>query len=229
MDDILKALMGGASEQAGAPEMGGDALSDLLGGIMGGESGPQSQQDQPSNDMLGQLLGGLMGGESGSQSQQGQPSNDMLGELLGGLMGGGGQQGSGGIGDLLSAVLGGSGGVPGGQGAGSLLGSTLAENAGLSPTIAQTIISFFTARLLSSRLGGLTAGDVSDSTFQAGTSDQNTPDLDHLLEIMNDEQALNSHLKATGMSEELARHAGIDQDTASRGMQELLNLLAGQS
>src|SRR5512143_3291739 len=75
MEDIMKALM----ESATAPQpqqqsAGGDAMSQMLGGLMGG-----SQQGSAGGDLISQVVGGLLGG-----GQQGGSAGG-IGQLLGGL------------------------------------------------------------------------------------------------------------------------------------------------
>jgi len=108
-DDLLGSLIGGLTgqqEKEQAPAQPDDLLGSLLGGL-----GGQHQQAQPEatpqagSDLLGSLLGGL-----GGQQQHAQPEatpqagSDLLGSLLGGLSGQ--KPSSGGIGDLISSLLG---------------------------------------------------------------------------------------------------------------------------
>lgn len=94
----------------GSAQGGGDPLSDLFGGMLGGAGGGG----------LGDILGGLLGGGSGGSSSGGGGG---LGDILGGLLGGGGDDerdtrqptpapstntgatASGGIGDMLGGLL----------------------------------------------------------------------------------------------------------------------------
>jgi hypothetical protein len=140
--DLLSTLLNAAGSQSGSSQSGGDPLSALLSGLMGG-GGAQGAQ---GGDVLGSLLGGLMGGGGAQSAQQGAgdqaslmggsgaqgaQGGDVLGSLLGGLMGGGGaqsaQQGAGDQGSLM----GGSGaqGAQGGDVLGSLLGGLLGGGA----------------------------------------------------------------------------------------------------
>ena len=129
--DLLSSLLNAAGSQSDSSQSGGDPLSALLGGLMGG-GGAQSAQ---GGDVLGSLLGGLMGGGDAPSAQQsagylgslmggGGAQGAQGGGVLGGLLGGGGaqsaQQGAGDLGSLM-----GGGGAQGGDVLGSLLGGLL--------------------------------------------------------------------------------------------------------
>lgn len=75
MEDILKALMQTSGAQAPQQQQsgGGDAMSQVLGGLLGG-----SQQSGGGGDALSQVLGGLLGG---SQQTGASPASQMLGGL----------------------------------------------------------------------------------------------------------------------------------------------------
>ncbi len=106
MENLMKVLMDSAMQsqqqtqrpQAAQPQAGSDALSQVIGGLLGGQ---QSAPQQPAGgDMLGQLVGGLLGGAPQGGVQQQAPAQqsgggDMLGQLVGGLLGGGAQQAGG--------------------------------------------------------------------------------------------------------------------------------------
>lgn len=105
-DDLLGSLIGGLTGQQ-EKEQAPAQPDDLLGSLLGGLGGQQEKEQAPAqpDDLLGSLLGGL-----GGQQQHAQPeatpqaSSDLLGSLLGGL--GGQKPSSGGIGDLISSLLG---------------------------------------------------------------------------------------------------------------------------
>lgn len=76
MEDILKALMQSASAQQQPQQQSGgsaDAMSQVLGGLLGG-----SQQGGGGGDALSQVLGGLLGG---GQQGAGAPASQVLGGL----------------------------------------------------------------------------------------------------------------------------------------------------
>jgi hypothetical protein len=105
--DFLSALIGNLAKPKQEAEPAPSQPDDLLGSLIGGLTGQQEKEQAPAqpDDLLGSLLGGL-----GGQQQQAQPEatpqagSDLLGSLLGGL--GGQKPSSGGIGDLISSLLG---------------------------------------------------------------------------------------------------------------------------
>jgi len=99
---LINSMMG---MQEPAQASSGAANANLLGSLLGGLTGAQSQPSQPSG---GDLLGSLLGGLTGSQSQPSQPSGgDLLGSLLGNLTGAQSQPSQPSGGDLLGSLLGG--------------------------------------------------------------------------------------------------------------------------
>lgn len=74
---LAKQLGGGGQSTQSSASSGG--IGDLLGGLLGGDSGSNSV-----GDGLGDLLGGLLGGGSGSSGNSGGGLGDILGGLLGG-------------------------------------------------------------------------------------------------------------------------------------------------
>ena len=116
MEDLMKALMQSAMQSqpqaASQQPAGGDALSQVLGGLMGGGQQAMPQQSG-GGDMFSEVLGGLMGGGQQQAMPQQSAGGDMLSQVVGGLLGGAAQQG-GGTGDaLLGALEGIIGGQPG--------------------------------------------------------------------------------------------------------------------
>src|SRR5512143_3355905 len=87
MEDLMKALMQSAmqSQPQAAPQQpaGGDALSQVLGGLMGGGQQAMPQQST-GGDMLSQVVGSLLGGAA----QQGGGTGDALLGALEGIIGG---------------------------------------------------------------------------------------------------------------------------------------------
>ena len=94
---LINSMMG---TQEPAQAASGAAERSLLGSLLGGVTGSQQQQSQPSGgDLLGSLLGGLAGGTQ-------QPSQPSGGDLLGSLLGGQSNTDEGlDITDMLSAGL----------------------------------------------------------------------------------------------------------------------------
>lgn len=115
--DFLSTLIGNFAkpkQEEPAPTQPDDLLGSLIGTMTGQQSGTTATQ-QP-NDILNTLLGGYSGQKPPTQAQPAQPSqpgSDLLGSIFGGLTG---QQqespkpsSSGGIGDLISGLMGGGG------------------------------------------------------------------------------------------------------------------------
>jgi len=176
---------------------------------------------------MDELLKSVLGGMGGGQQQEPQSNNSSMAGLLGGLLGGGLMQPaqSGGMGDLLGMVLG-SGNQAGGMAAilGAVMGANntadnpfveaLVQKLGLSPAVAQVIVSFFMTKVM---------------TLMSGSQAQSSGfSLDKLLNIMGNDKAVESHLQSSGMSDELAQHAGIDSATAMSSLQELVKVAAAR-
>ncbi len=150
---LINAMMGA---QEPAQETSGAAETSLLGSLLGGMTGQQQQQSQPSG---GDLLGSLLGGMTGQQQQQSQPSGgDLLGSLLSGMTGQQQQQSQPSGGDLLGSLLGGMTGQQQQQSqpsGGDLLGSLLGGMTGQQQQQSQPL----GGDLLGSLLGGQSNAD----------------------------------------------------------------------
>jgi hypothetical protein len=95
----------------------------------------------------------------------------------------------------------------------------LAEKLGLSPQIAQMVVTFVLSKLLSGHSSK--AGVLADEG-QPGL------DLDHLMERMGSGEGLDAgYFESTGMTQELAEQTGLDPDTAARSLQEVFGALGG--
>lgn len=142
-------VFGGAEVPASGTDLGS-----VLGGMLGGGQGAQSQGQQTTGQASGGLggLGGLLdqlaGGAQNSQAQTGGASTGGLGDLLGSLAGaasggrGANQAGqAGGLGDLLGGLLGAAGGAGAAGGLGGLLGALTgaAGGAGAQPNNDQSL------------------------------------------------------------------------------------------
>jgi hypothetical protein len=127
-------------------------------------------------------------------------------------------QGAVGIGDILGAVLGG-----GSMGIGTSpllapIANLLANKLGLPPAIAQAVVAFVLAKLMSGSGGGVPAGRM--GLVEEG------PGMQDLLERAGSGQHLDKRtLAATGLPEELAQHTGLNVDTATQSLQQTLELL----
>jgi hypothetical protein len=246
MEDLLKGFLGGADSQARGRQAGGDPLSDLLGGILGGMTAPQGGGGGTGLD---DILGGILGG--GAQGAGGAS----LGDILGGILGGGAQgAGGAGLGDILGGILGGGGAAQAGGGIGmdDILGAilgrgganlgansflapivqALAEKLGLSPAIAQAVVGFVITKLLPGLLAGARAPAPSSTgrgRAVPSTQEGQGLDLDHLLGTMGAGQELEpAYLRSTGMVDELAQQTGLDPDTAMQSLQQVFGMFGAQ-
>ena len=221
MEDFLKAIMGGAAPQKKAQPQSKDPLSEMLKGILGGAG------QQPGGS-LEDILGG-----AGAQDAQGAGG---LAGILGGILGGGGAQGAQGAGDL-GGIL---GGILGGGGAG-LSSNTflapivegLAKKLGLSPAIAQAVVSFGIAKLLPALLGGATATPAPRPTKRRTTRRRKKEpqglDLDDLWGRMGSGQEIETtYFESTGLANELAQQTGLDTDVAAQSLQQLFGMFGQQ-
>lgn len=225
MEDIMKALMqssSGAPQQAGGS--GADAMSQMLGGLLGG-----GQQGGASADMLTQALGGLAGG-----SQQGGATGDLVSQVIGGLLGGG-QQGGGaaGAGQLLGGLQQIIGGTPGTSqplpmGGGNVnLGAgdpvmtliqpvvnQVAAKTGISPQIATLIASIALHYLLQSHpntpgASPLNLGSVMQSLASGRGIDAGT-------------------LQSSGIVNDVMQTTGMNQQQAVKSLNTTFKVLGGQ-
>ena len=129
----------------------------------------------------------------------------------------GASQGTTGIGDILGAVLGGGSSSIGASPLLAPIANLVSQKLGLPPAIAQAVIAFVLAKLLSGSSGG---GSGRMDLVQEG------PGMQDLLERASSGQRLDKRtLAATGLPEELAQHTGLDPDTAAKSLQQVLTLL----
>jgi hypothetical protein len=232
--DLLSSLLNAAGSQSGSGQSGGDPLSALLGGLMGGGEAQGAQ----GGDVLSSLLGGLLGG-GGAQSAQGAGD-------LGSLMVGGGAQGAQG-GDVLGSLLGGllGGGVPqGGQqmptaqaGISSHpflapIVNGLAQKLGLPPAIAEVVVSFALTQLLNSLMNRASTGGAQG--MQSFASPQRAGEgagdlqMEDISQRFQSGQAIDAkYLRSAGLSQQLADQTGLDHKTAAASLEQAFQLLGG--
>ena len=180
-EDLLKALLGAAQAQSGGQqEQGADPLAGMLGSLLGGgasQPGAGATGTDPLAGMLGSLLGGAAGEQGAGVPAQGGAD---MGSLLQVLLGGAGAapaaqaQAEAAPTDLLGALLGGGqAGVQASPQMGGLGGilqpilQGLAQNLGLSPQIAQIVVTFVLGTLLTGQIGGAAPGTATASTRRA--------------------------------------------------------------
>jgi hypothetical protein len=189
MEDILKTLV--ASRQQGSSAQGGDQMTNLIGGLLGGQSqgGVNLSDGIDAGDVAG-LLGGLMGASQKPEAESQQPAGG-----LSGMMG------------MLESVM-------GGQGAGQndpvmmmlqpFIGP-LAKKAGISPQIATIVVSFVAHKLL--------------AHHPTSGRDSNQFDLEQLLGQVSSGQVDSKLLRNSGMVKELSKKTGLDEATAEKSLQ----------
>jgi len=210
IEDLFNAMSSGEGSQSGG-QAEGDPLTDLLGGLLGGGTSSGAGD-----------LAGMLGGDS---SEQG----DSMAALAGMLGGGSPQQG-----DSMAAI---SGDILGGGGAGMGSNDLLApivdgisEKLGLPPNIARMIVAFVVGKLLSGQSGaGAASASISGQPLYADSAQPGGLELGDLLNQLGSGRSLDAdYLQSAGMNEELAQQTGLDPDTATRGLQEVFNVLGGQ-
>jgi hypothetical protein len=239
LDDVLGSISGSEAPAGGQSTPGaGDVLGSLLGG--GAPSGGMPSQGAGA-DVLGSLLGGLLGG--GGAPAGGMPSQgaggDVLGSLLGGLLGGGmspqggtpmpsqrgypPQQMPSAGGDPISSILGGLLGVNTGGGAGVIannpianafvapIAEALARKTGMAPGIAQVVVVFALTTLMSA---------ATQKATQKGFSPS-----DLVNKLATDGTVSQKYLKDSGLVAQLAQQSGLDQQTASKSLQQAFTAL----
>ncbi len=230
MEEILRGLLEGAAQgQRAAPQRqapSADPLTDILGGILGGSAAPQPRRSG-GGDPMAEMLEGILGG--GGAPASGGDIDPIMG-ILGGILGGGAPQarpqqaGAGGLADILGGILGG-----GSNRAANPIVNMLAEKLGISPMIANMIVSFFMAKLLSNKVGHMAPGAPREGmNVRPIRAERQGLDLDDLLDVMESGNDVNAQLDETGMTRDLAKYAGIDKGTASNGLQELLKIFGSK-
>jgi hypothetical protein len=198
MEDIMKALMQSSS---GAPQQsgdGGNAISQVLGGLMGGG------QQSGGADALTQVIGGLLGG---GQAGGSTPASQLLGglqQIIGGTPGSGQLTQSAGtmpsandpVMMLLQPVV-----------------NQLAAKANISPQIAMVVASIAVHYLLQSHpstpgSSPLNLGNVMQQLSSGNGIDQGT-------------------LQKSGMVNDVVQATGLKQDQAVKTLNTTFNVLGG--
>lgn len=220
MEEILKAILQGAMQQQSGnqPQKGqsADLIGDLIKGVLGGQS-PMPQKAPAPSSNAGATIGGI-------------DLNDLIGILMGGSQRSGVAQ-SGGISDLIGAILGGgnavgTNGVQGGARGVDPISQILSQKLGISPVIAQAIVTFFIGKFLLPKLQGVLQG--ASKSAQSGyqnKQDDTTINLDDLLDEADNPAALQTHFSNSGMAQELAQYTGIDEKQANVALQELVKIV----
>jgi hypothetical protein len=205
MENLMKALMESAAPtQQQAPQQqagGGDVLSEVLGGLMGGAQ--QSASQQGGGDMLSGVLGGLLGGGQGGNS-----GDQMLGaleQIIGGRPGQGqtlgvnqGAMNMGGMNDPVMMMV-------------QPIVNQLAAKAKIPPQIATVVVSIAVHYLLSSHPSTSTKAPMNLGSFMQELSSGNvSPDTLH----------------NTGMVKDVMEATGLDQQKAQSSLSTMFGMLA---
>jgi hypothetical protein len=202
MEDIMKALMQTSTGTQSTGSVGGDMLSQAIGGALG------STQQSGGGGGLGGLLSGLLGGGT-QQQQSAQPATQMLGALEQII---GGTPGSGQLGMNQGAV---------GMGANSpIMGllqpvvNQLAAKAGISPEIATVVTSIALHYLLQSHpstpgASPLNLSSVMQTLASGGQISPNT-------------------LQSSGMLNDVMQATGMNQQQATKSINQTFNVLGSQ-
>jgi hypothetical protein len=180
MEDILKALMQSSAPQQ-QPANSGDAMSQALGGLLGG-----SQQSGGGGDALSQVLGGLLGG---GQQTGSSPASQLLGglEQIIGAQSGAAAAPAPSTSDPLMVLL-------------QPLVNKLAAKVHISPAIATIIVSIVLKYLLKSHpstpdQSPLDLGSVMQTLASGGRLSEST---------LRSSGMVNEVVRATGMDERQA-------------------------
>ena len=253
LDGLLGAILGGNPAVQQHAQQQGVSIDDILGSIASGgqTSAPQMPSAPQGQGGMGDILGSILGGAMGGQTQQQQmPSSgqggmgDILGSILGGAMGGQtqqpqmpstGQGGLGPLGSILGAVIGG-----GAAGGGDLksIGISVAANAflapivnkiaaklGLPPSVAQAIVAFAVQKLVlgaTQQRAQTSTGSVAQPQAGAG------PNINDILQSLGQGQRVDRRtIKQLGLADELAANTDIDPSTAARGLQAVFDEFSG--
>ncbi|MBI5352779.1 MAG: hypothetical protein HZB50_09100 [Chloroflexi bacterium] len=188
MEDILRTLVD--SRQQGDSSQSTDQMTNLIGGLLGGQSqgGVNLSDGVDLGDVTG-LIGGLMGASQQPQGAGQQPAGG-----LSGMMG------------MLESVM-------GGQGTGAndpMMGllkpyiAPLAKKANISPEIAMIVVSFVAHKLL--------------SHHPTSGRDSNSFNLDTLLQQIGSGKIDPALLRNSGMVKELSKKTGLDEATAAKSL-----------
>jgi hypothetical protein len=183
MEDVLKALMQSASAQQRPQQQSGggsDAMSDMIGGLLGG-----GQQSGGRGDALSQVLGGLLGGGQQGGSAPASQAVGGLDQIIGALAGGTTTPQS--SNDPLMVLI-------------QPLVNKVAAKVGISPAIAAIIVSIVFKYLLKSHPSTpdespLNLGNVMQTLASGGRLSEST---------LQTSGMVNEVVRVTGMDERQA-------------------------
>ena len=200
MDELLKAILGAASE----------------GGGMSPQQRPSSQPDP-----LAEILGGILGGGNNMPAPSAAPSSGGIdiADLIGAIIGQNATNGpthQNGIADMINAILGGQ------QGGVNPIAQFIADKTGIPVAIAQIAIAFFMSKMFQGQSQAVPRGG---GGFQPQQAEPDSLDLDDLLDTMGDSGSLGTHFANNGMAAELAQQTGLSEQKANETLQEIMNVI----
>lgn len=215
---LLDALLGGNPAAPDQAQNAGQSLDQLLGNMASPTNA--TADDQSAGSSFGDLLGTMMGSApQGANAPTTGAGSDPLGSILGGLLSGGMPQGGAQTqdamsGDPMSAILGGllGGGMQGGSGAGALGNNSflapivraIAAKIGISPQIAEAVVSFALTQLMSG-------------------------DGNQLAQLLGGQGTVSKkYLRDSGLVSQLAQQTGMDNKTATKSLQQVLQAFGTQ-
>jgi hypothetical protein len=239
---ILGGMLGGGTQQ-GASDIG-----QILGEIFGDgkpqqrPSGGAQQGIGDIGDIIGQIFGGAAQQQRSGGAQQGTAGiGDIIGQIFGRTAqqqqqpSRGAPQGAGSIGDILGGILGGGTNMQSNSFLGPIV-EKLAEQLGLPPAIAQTVVGFVLNKMMAGATGAIAAPSprAPSQALPSQPPSQQVPqaqqglNLDDLLEQMSAGQTVDSgFLSKAGMTNELSLKTGMDPNTAATSLQQAFKLLGG--
>lgn len=164
------------------------------------QQGRQPKRQTSQSDILMEILQGAMSGRQPTQARKTPQSQNMLNiaDILGAVLGGG-QQASPSQAQMNPMV--------------ASIANALAQKLGISPSVAQVIISFAMAALL--KRGQPAPAGSAKRSRQA----EQTYDLDDLLE--------GDFAWESGMAQQISAKTGLSEDEAAYNLQEAMMMLSG--
>jgi hypothetical protein len=198
MEDFMKALVQ-TGVQAAQSQQGQDALSGVLGGLLGGQQQGGSQQG--GQNALSGVLGGLLGGAQQGGTGQGDQMLGALEQIIGGKPGSGnfvqGAAATMGANDPVMLLL-------------QPLVSQLAVKAKIDPSIATVVVSLVVHYLLSSH---------------PSTSPKNPLDLSSVVSQLASGGVSKDVLNNSGMVNDVMGATGLNKTQAVKSLDTTFNLL----
>jgi hypothetical protein len=208
MENLMKALMESAmasqqqQQQPAAPQGGGDALSQVLGGLLGGAQQPAAPQG--GGDLLSGVLGGLLGGGAPQGGNSGDAMLGALEQIIGGQPGTGQTLGlsqapamSMGAGDPIMGLL-------------QPIVGQLAAKVNIPPQIAMVVASVAVHYLLSSH---------------PSTSPKAPMDLGGFMQQLSSGRVSTQTLHDSGMVRDVMQATGLSQQQAVKSLDATFGVL----